>query len=220
MKVPLFQSHHVAPQTPLFRSGPMGSLKLVTIVAIGIATITAVQVAQPRHVRHNSSQGFHAPFSRRMEEIDIDTNCTVECCQAWKEEVCGVEDNESSWISAIPFGVQILMIVILLSFSALFSGLTLGIMSLDTTGLEIVMSGDDPEAAANAKVIYPVRQDGNLLLCTLLLGNVMVNALLSILMAEYTGGTVGLFSSTLLIVVFGEILPQAIVSKLACRISI
>jgi metal transporter CNNM len=119
-------------------------------------------------------------------------------------------DNE--WITAIPFVVQIMLIIVLICLSALFSGLTLGLMSLDKTGLEIVMSGDDPKAAAYAKAIYPVRDDGNLLLCTLLLGNVAVNALLSILLAEYAGGIVGFVASTFLIVIFGEILPQAFVS--------
>jgi hypothetical protein len=42
--------------------------------------------------------------------------------------------------------------------------------------------------AAYAKIIQPIRENGNLLLCTLLLGNVAVNALLSIIMAEMSGG--------------------------------
>jgi metal transporter CNNM len=75
------------------------------------------------------------------------------------------------------------------------------------------MGGDDPTAAAYAKAIYPIREDGNLLLCTLLLGNVAVNALLSILLADLAGGIVGFISSTFLIVIFGEILPQAFVSS-------
>ena len=40
--------------------------------------------------------------------------------------------------------------------SGLFSGLTLGLMGLDMTGLEIVMGGSDPKAAKNAKKIRPV----------------------------------------------------------------
>jgi Cyclin M transmembrane N-terminal domain len=136
--------------------------------------------------------------------------CTLDCCSEYEDDICGASDN--SWISAIPVAIQIILIVVLLALSALFSGLTLGLMSLDASGLEIVMSGDDPEAARFAKRIYPIRKDGNLLLCTLVLGNVSVNALVSILMAEYTGGVVGLISSTFLIVILGEITPQAAVS--------
>ena len=37
--------------------------------------------------------------------------------------------------------------------------------------------------------IKPVREDGNFLLCTLLLGNTLVNALIAILSASFTSGT-------------------------------
>lgn len=56
--------------------------------------------------------------------------------------------------------------------------------------------------------IQPVRADGNLLLCTLLLGNVAVNALLSIVMAQLTSGLVGFALATTIITIFGEIIPQ------------
>lgn len=87
------------------------------------------------------------------------------------------------------------LIFLLVALSGLFSGLTLGLMGLDKVGLEIIMGaskerlagsreGSDATRAAMvaardakyAKKIYPVRQAGNLLLCTLLIGNVMVNA--------------------------------------------
>lgn len=54
---------------------------------------------------------------------------------------------------------------------------------------------------------------GNLLLCTLLLGNVTVNSLLAITMARVTNGLVGFLASTALILLLGEILPQAICSR-------
>jgi hypothetical protein len=180
-------------------------------MALSLVAFCGTQIALSGHGRSHSLRKYDDPFTRELQ--DVGGNCTLDCCQAFEEEICG-SDSSSAWISAIPFGLQMLMIVILISLSSVFSGLTLGLLSLDTTGLEIVMSGDDPKAAAHAKAIYPVRQDGNLLLCTLVIGNVLVNALLSILMAEYTGGTVGLFTSTILIVVFGEILPQAVVSTI------
>ena len=137
-----------------------------------------------------------------------DTECSVDCCKQFEDDLC---PSENEWISNIPFAIQIILIILLLCLSALFSGLTLGLMSLDKTGLEIVMGGDDPQAAEYAKNIYPVRENGNLLLCTLLLGNVAVNALLSILLAAYAGGIIGFVSSTFMIVIFGEIVPQALV---------
>jgi metal transporter CNNM len=127
-----------------------------------------------------------------------------------------LEEEESSF--SLPFPLDLILIVVLVCFSALFSGLTLGLLGLDKIGLEIIIAGDDPELAACAKVIAPVRANGNLLLCTLLLGNVAVNALLSILMANMTSGLVGFLVSTFMIVIFGEIIPQATCSRYALQI--
>ena len=63
-------------------------------------------------------------------------------------------------------------------------------MSLDNVGLQIIIDGGNPEEARLASLIKPVREKGNLLLCTLLLGNVAVNALLAILMANISNATV------------------------------
>ena len=59
--------------------------------------------------------------------------------------------------------------------SGLFSGLTLGLMSLDMVSLEILAEGGDEQEREYAKKIIPIRSKGNLLLCTLLLGNTIVN---------------------------------------------
>jgi len=104
-------------------------------------------------------------------------------------------------------------IVFLIMMSGLFSGLTLGLLSLDIKQLEIVISGGDENERKYAKRILPTRRKGNWLLCTLLLGNVAVNAELSILLADMTSGTTGLLVSTALITIFGEILPQATCSR-------
>ena len=160
------------------------------------------------NLRSTTARQAEVRFLQELDPSNV-AECSFDCCLIYEPELCP-SDNE--WIAALPFAIQIILIVILLSLSALFSGLTLGLMSLDKTGLEIVMSGDDPKNAEYAKKIYPVRENGNLLLCTLLLGNVAVNALLSILLAEYAGGTLGFVTSTFLIVIFGEIVPQALVS--------
>ena len=50
-------------------------------------------------------------------------------------------------------------------------------------------------------------------MCAILLGNVAVNSLLSILSAGIVGEGAGFFISTAVIVVFGEIVPQAICTR-------
>jgi metal transporter CNNM len=67
-------------------------------------------------------------------------------------------------------GLEYVIIVVLIMLSGLFSGLTLGLLGLDLSGLDIVEHGDNKELAECARKIIPVRRNGNLLLCSLLLG--------------------------------------------------
>lgn len=59
-----------------------------------------------------------------------------------------------------------------------------------------------------ARAIQPVRDHGNFLLCSILLGNVLVNSTFTILLDSLTSGLLAIILSTLLIVIFGEITPQ------------
>ena len=76
---------------------------------------------------------------------------------------CDEIQDDGGWVNSIPKPLQYTLITILILFSAFFSGLTLSMMGLDTTGLEIVMSGDDPVLSRAAGKIYPIRKNGNLL---------------------------------------------------------
>lgn len=118
---------------------------------------------------------------------------------------------------------RILIIVGLSLLTGLFSGLNLGIISLDPNYLELLTMGpfetkEDERDAAYAKKIIPLRKRGNLLLCTIILGNVAVNSLLSILMADLTSGVIGVVVSTIIIMLFGEIIPQSVCSRHALTI--
>mmetsp|Transcript_101399 Transcript_101399/g.194486 ORF Transcript_101399/g.194486 Transcript_101399/m.194486 type:complete len:427 (+) Transcript_101399:2-1282(+) len=109
--------------------------------------------------------------------------------------------------------------VVLVILSGLFSGLNLGLMSFTDDDLRIVIEGStDPKEVGYAKRIRPLRKRGNLLLCTLLLGNTLVNAMIAILLADIASGVVGGLVTTGLIVVFGEITPQSICSRYALAI--
>ena len=120
-----------------------------------------------------------------------------------------------------PFTEQLpslLFSIVLVGLSGMFSGLTLGLLSLTIEGLEIVIHGGSAEERQWALRILPLRKRGNLLLCTLLLGNTLVNALIAILAASLTSGLVGGLISTAVIVIFGEIIPQSVCSRHGLRI--
>ena len=114
---------------------------------------------------------------------------------------------------------SLLMAVVLVILSGLFSGLNLGLMSFTADDLGVVIEGsDDPAEVRNAQRILPLRRQGNLLLCSLLLGNTLVNALIAVLLESIASGVVGTICTTGLIVVFGEIIPQAVCSRNALSI--
>ncbi|KFP82103.1 Metal transporter CNNM2, partial [Apaloderma vittatum] len=89
-----------------------------------------------------------------------------------------------------------------------------GLMALDPMELRIVQNCGTDKEKNYAKRIEPVRRQGNYLLCSLLLGNVLVNTTLTILLDDIAGsGLVAVVVSTIGIVIFGEIVPQAICSR-------
>lgn len=116
--------------------------------------------------------------------------------------------------SVLPLWLEVIFIIVLMVMSGLFSGLNLGLMALDPTTLKIIIESGSKRQRVYANIIYRVRRHGNYLLCTLLLGNVLVNSTLTILLDEVLpSGIYAVIASTLTIVIFGEIIPQAICSR-------
>lgn len=105
--------------------------------------------------------------------------------------------------------MEYIVSLVLIVLSALFSSLTLGLLSLDTASLRRRAKHGDIDAAT----VFPVREKGNQLLVTLILGNVVVNTTLSIFLGSLASGLVAGVLATALIVVFGEIIPQAIITR-------
>ena len=103
-----------------------------------------------------------------------------------------------------------------LTQSAVFSGLTLGLFGLSRLKLEIEVESGNQAAAA----VLELRRDANLLLTTLLWGNVSINVLLTLLTDSVLSGLWAFFFSSVCITLFGEILPQAYFSRNALRMGI
>ena len=100
-------------------------------------------------------------------------------------------------------------IVVCLSQSAMFSGLNLALFSLGRMRLE----AEAEKGHSQASKILKLRKDSNLLLCTILWGNVSVNVLLALLSESVLAGIGGFIFSTVGITFFGEIIPQAYFSR-------
>lgn len=108
----------------------------------------------------------------------------------------------------------VFVLFLLIACSALFSGLNIGLYSLNQTDLERKATLGNKQAAR----VLRVRKRGNLLLVSLLLGNVAVNAAISILLGDIASGFVAGLIATGLIVMFGEIIPQATCARYALQI--
>jgi CBS domain containing-hemolysin-like protein len=98
--------------------------------------------------------------------------------------------------------------------SAIFSGCNLAFFSLGRLRLE----AEAERGNHAAERVLNLRQDANLLLCTILWGNVSVNVLLALLSESALNGVYGFLFSTIGITFFGEIMPQAYFSRNALRV--
>ncbi|KAJ4489099.1 hypothetical protein C8R41DRAFT_835892 [Lentinula lateritia] len=107
-----------------------------------------------------------------------------------------------------------ILIVLLVLLSGLFAGLTLGYFSLDQTQLNVLSVSGTPDQRKYANQIKPIRKNGHLLLVTLLLANMIVNETLPIIADPVLGGGVqSVVVSTVLIVIFSEIIPQSLFTR-------
>ncbi|CCH49937.1 DUF21 domain-containing protein [Pseudodesulfovibrio piezophilus] len=105
-------------------------------------------------------------------------------------------------------------IVFCLTQSAIFSGLNLAYFSLSRLRLEVEAYSGNRRAAK----VLALRQEPNLLLCTILWGNVGINVLLTLLSESVMTGVASFAFSTFVITIVGEILPQAYFSRQALLI--
>lgn len=99
----------------------------------------------------------------------------------------------------------------LVTVSAIFSGLNIAFMSLPLSDLKRKAKLGD----YMAKRVLPLRKNSHLTLSSILFGNVAAVAASSILLGGYFNGFIAGLISTLLNVIFGEVLPQAWFSRYA-----
>ncbi|KAF8191972.1 hypothetical protein K438DRAFT_873305 [Mycena galopus ATCC 62051] len=111
------------------------------------------------------------------------------------------------------FWEKIAISMVLVLLGGVFAGLTLGLMGLDELHLRVLAtSSADVNEQKNAKKVLALMQKGrHWVLVVLLLGNVIINESLPIFLdSAIGGGFAAVALSTTAIVIFGEIIPQAV----------
>lgn len=105
--------------------------------------------------------------------------------------------------------VLLVEVLILVLISAICSGLNIAVMSLDMADLRRKAKLGNRQA----KRVLPLREHTHLTLASILLTNVAAVSACSLVLEQQLNGFVAGALSTLLIVVFGEVMPQALFSK-------
>ena len=105
--------------------------------------------------------------------------------------------------------VNTILCVICVISAGLAAGLTMGLLSLDVTKLEIKAMTGSVVDRADAEAILPIVKKHHLLLVTLLLFNSMANEALPVFLSALLPEWLSVLISVTLVLVFGEILPSA-----------
>eukprot|EP01026_Neomeris_dumetosa_P066555 TRINITY_DN6451_c0_g2_i1.p1 TRINITY_DN6451_c0_g2~~TRINITY_DN6451_c0_g2_i1.p1 ORF type:complete len:351 (-),score=32.29 TRINITY_DN6451_c0_g2_i1:342-1394(-) len=106
--------------------------------------------------------------------------------------------------------VQILICVALVVFAGLMSGLTLGLMSFDTVDLEILIRAGNSREKKQAKRVASVIKHQHWLLVTLLVCNAGAMEALPLFIDRLVNPVVAIMLSVTVVLIFGEIVPQAV----------
>eukprot|EP01102_Stenamoeba_stenopodia_P003424 TRINITY_DN1341_c0_g1_i2.p1 TRINITY_DN1341_c0_g1~~TRINITY_DN1341_c0_g1_i2.p1 ORF type:complete len:260 (-),score=41.14 TRINITY_DN1341_c0_g1_i2:757-1536(-) len=111
------------------------------------------------------------------------------------------------------------LVGLLSALSALFSAMILGFMSNDLLSLEIILENGSDLSKKFASRVYPLRQRGTWVLCTLSIGSCAVNVLIVLILADLLKIVLGVVVSTFLVVIICELIPQALCHHYALAVA-
>jgi metal transporter CNNM len=111
--------------------------------------------------------------------------------------------------------ILIAISVLLLLMAAIFSGLNIGLLITRPSELKRKAAHGDSVAAQMLKY----RANGNYLIVCILLGNVSVVSIFTLIIESLAGGIAAGITTTTLMTIFGEIIPQAIFARHSYRLS-
>jgi metal transporter CNNM len=116
-------------------------------------------------------------------------------------------------VNALDIWITIGVVLLLIGISAMCSGLNIALMSLSIDDLRRKRKLGNIRAAK----VYPFRKNTHLSLAAILLTNVAAVSATSLVLENVLFGLIAGLITTLLIVIFGEIFPQALFSRKALR---
>ncbi|CAJ2504783.1 Uu.00g121770.m01.CDS01 [Anthostomella pinea] len=131
----------------------------------------------------------------------------------------GHHDNEPEAEGGALWILYVVSMVLVLMGGA-FAGLTIALMGQDEIYLQVISLDHEEPQRKNAKRVHDLLNKGkHWVLVTLLLSNVIVNETLPVVLDRcFGGGIAAVVGSTVLIVIFGEVIPQSLCVRYGLQI--
>ncbi|KAJ4349374.1 cell agglutination protein Mam3 [Didymosphaeria variabile] len=129
-----------------------------------------------------------------------------------KGAIHALDDEEPNSPADASLWLYLGIAIALVLAGGVFAGLTIALMGQDEIYLQVIASSGEGSERKNAtRVLRLLKRGKHWVLVTLLLSNVITNETLPIVLdRSLGGGWPAVLSSTVLIVIFGEVVPQSI----------
>lgn len=170
-----------------------------------------IQMLPNRSRYYNVAKVFLSILPTISQAVPVDLHPVKRLVSA-ASSASGVNISKHTPLTETEFYVYLAASSCLVLLGGVFAGLTLGLMGQDEVYLKVISSsGTETEQKAANKVLELLGRGKHWLLVTLLLSNVITNETLPVILDRLLGGGfAAVFSSTVAIVIFGEIIPQSI----------
>ncbi|KAI0426260.1 hypothetical protein F5Y09DRAFT_70807 [Xylaria sp. FL1042] len=134
----------------------------------------------------------------------------------------GPRDHYGNVLEAESSALWVLYVVsiVLVLLGGAFAGLTIALMGQDEIYLRVIsLDHEEPQYKNASRVHHLLNRGKHWVLVTLLLSNVIVNETLPVVLDRcFGGGIAAVVGSTVLIVIFGEIIPQSLCVRYGLQI--
>ena len=117
-----------------------------------------------------------------------------------------------------PFWIAVGISIFLVLTAGMMSGLTIGLVSMDTTTLKVLIKSGPPKEKERARKLLPLVSRHHLLLVTLLLANAICMEALPIFLDRVVSPAAAIGISVTAVLFFGEIIPQALCTRFGLAI--
>jgi len=185
----------------------VGFLFPLLLITISFVVFTEAVNGPPNWEKPSSS------FSPYFYCNETTKRGTIECVLDGEIKIYENKEDEVMSVTDIYWWIDLLICTLLVCTSGIMSGLTIGLMGLDITNLEIVKKTGTPEEKRHAKRILPLLRRHHLLLCTLLLCNAGALEALPIFLEHLVPPVMAVIISVTLILLFGEVIPQSLCTR-------